>query len=465
MKVSYQRDLNRSYLVLQAEREIDMDSYPVRILLGGGVRTLLSCRVQTVDGSRAFYYDTTYLHPLSSRLRKNRLGGDELRRLLQSFVKALESIQSYLLDVSWLVIDPEYMFCREDSDELRLCCFPGYGRDIGEQFRGLMEYLLPMIDHDDSRGVVMAYGIYRQCVGGDFSVERLKESIFRDFGEDEAPSGEEQKKIAEEENRQEVMREFFEKEEEPEEKKGRIPWGTILVSMLWTVSLLGICFARYMGYLTFLTFPMILGIFIVLLAILGLNAVVLRRWRRDEESDGQTRWSESSMAQASIQWPGKQVADPEEIREIYRRGEEKRVEDAEPEPAPAPESVTTFIPEPVSSPAALSPEDTQPLPRIPETEEGRLLSREPGRFPDIPLMGDLTIIGKLPEAVDVRIALPTISRVHAKIRKVDGEYYVTDLGSRNGTYLNGSPVSNMENRRIQPGDTVRFADVEYEFAL
>jgi len=55
------------------------------------------------------------------------------------------------------------------------------------------------------------------------------------------------------------------------------------------------------------------------------------------------------------------------------------------------------------------------------------------------VMEDLTIIGR---KEDCAIVLPsnTVSRHHAQIRREEGSYLLSDLGSTNGTLLNGEPV-------------------------
>jgi hypothetical protein len=56
-----------------------------------------------------------------------------------------------------------------------------------------------------------------------------------------------------------------------------------------------------------------------------------------------------------------------------------------------------------------------------------------------------------------------ISRKHALIEhRIDG-YWVTDLGSVNGTYVNDQRISG--EQRLQNGDIVRFARYEFEFVL
>jgi len=68
------------------------------------------------------------------------------------------------------------------------------------------------------------------------------------------------------------------------------------------------------------------------------------------------------------------------------------------------------------------------------------------------ILGDKPItIGRSPDA-DVITLDERASRMHCSIRLWDGEYYVKDLKSKNGTYLNQQRV---EMAKIKPGDKVR----------
>jgi hypothetical protein len=52
------------------------------------------------------------------------------------------------------------------------------------------------------------------------------------------------------------------------------------------------------------------------------------------------------------------------------------------------------------------------------------------------------------------------SRNHCRIERIDGRWQLTDLGSLNGTFVNGERVSKIE---LQPGDVIRIGSVKYRF--
>ncbi len=75
------------------------------------------------------------------------------------------------------------------------------------------------------------------------------------------------------------------------------------------------------------------------------------------------------------------------------------------------------------------------------------------------LGADVVTIGRLPEC-DVVLADPGASRRHAEIRRDGDRYEITDLGSTNGTLVNGRYVGTAE---LRDGDRVTIGNTTLEF--
>ena len=61
-----------------------------------------------------------------------------------------------------------------------------------------------------------------------------------------------------------------------------------------------------------------------------------------------------------------------------------------------------------------------------------IIKRGPGSPEPIPLDRSPMIIGREPGS-DIEVSVSEVSGSHAQIKKVDGGYYIRDLGSKNGT--------------------------------
>jgi len=80
----------------------------------------------------------------------------------------------------------------------------------------------------------------------------------------------------------------------------------------------------------------------------------------------------------------------------------------------------------------------------------------------IPLLEGVNVIGRAADAA-IPIESPGISRYHARIVVTHGEATLEDLGSKNGTHLNGSRVT--MPRRLSDGNQIRLGAVVMTFRI
>ena len=92
---------------------------------------------------------------------------------------------------------------------------------------------------------------------------------------------------------------------------------------------------------------------------------------------------------------------------------------------------------------------------LPDQEDGREIISVPE--------GDIWI-GQTGGTADVHLPSRAVSRLHARIRFTGGRYELTDLNSKNGTILNGSPLAGNTAVPLSDGDRIVFADLGYVFS-
>src|SRR5436190_3426695 len=85
----------------------------------------------------------------------------------------------------------------------------------------------------------------------------------------------------------------------------------------------------------------------------------------------------------------------------------------------------------------------------------RLVSLDGG--PSINLVKDLTLCGR-DEDSDVRLDHKSVSKLHCVIVKTDGVLLLRDLGSTNGTRVNGQRV---RRAALLPNDTLSVANLKF----
>jgi hypothetical protein len=92
-----------------------------------------------------------------------------------------------------------------------------------------------------------------------------------------------------------------------------------------------------------------------------------------------------------------------------------------------------------------------------------LKSLEESNFKNIIINDFPFFIGKLKKNVDYCLEKDVVSRFHAKITKEQEQYYLTDMNSKNGTFVNQEVLQTYQKREIKLGDEIAFANIRYRF--
>ena len=116
--------------------------------------------------------------------------------------------------------------------------------------------------------------------------------------------------------------------------------------------------------------------------------------------------------------------------------------------------------EPVEVPAPGRRQRSRPEPRsgvAPRVQVVAAMGHEPGTSFEV---GDGVTFGRS-DGAEIRVHDQFASSAHARIFDRGGYMYIEDMGSTNGTYLNGRQLRSAE--RLQMADTIRIGDSEYRY--
>ena len=457
MRAEYKRDMNHNYLILHGEEVPDTDSYQVRMLVGNGMPSLLKCRLQGIDGNFLIYYDITSKQSVASMYETKKMGLEDLRLIFGGFVQAMEEMAEYLMNPGQLLVQPEYMYLDVEKKKLYFCCMPGKAGDVREDFRVLTEYILPKIDHEDGDAVILGYGVYRRALEDTFHLEYVKEEIYkgRDSREKRIPESCKEKEIDKEKDQFREQYENqsgdspwemetanpFENRDREDGKKSPVSLGKkILFSILGAFILIITAGAAVLGFLPGLQAGVILSGCAVFLG----TGMLVYRFRKKHKGSVEKKRGRQEMQRDPI-WKTEQEEENGWQPQMSAEEEMSVPQTLEEEPKAKDFGETVVL----SAGVVQGP--------------ATLVSREPGELATIYLQEDMTVIGKMETAVDAVIDLPTVSRIHAKIRRRDQEYYLSDLNSRNGTAVNGRLLKEGEDYQLQNEDEVDFAQARYVF--
>ncbi len=100
-----------------------------------------------------------------------------------------------------------------------------------------------------------------------------------------------------------------------------------------------------------------------------------------------------------------------------------------------------------------------PLEELREGQALLVVKRGPNAGSQFLVEKDVTTAGRHPES-DIFLDDITVSRRHVEIRRKDGKFFVHDMGSLNGTYVNRDRV---ENTQLANGDELQIGKFKLVF--
>lgn len=100
-----------------------------------------------------------------------------------------------------------------------------------------------------------------------------------------------------------------------------------------------------------------------------------------------------------------------------------------------------------------------------DTKEAYLLNKKAGTVEKIHISKDIFKIGRRLGEVDYVTDNKAIGKVHMEFRIVDSKYYIVDLKSKNGTFINGKRLESSREYEVENKDIIMLANSKFTFQI
>lgn len=501
MKVEYKKDIRHNYMILSEENHDGIEPYCIKMLEHQDIAGVLVLEQRIMDNRYLFYYDITGKQSMCNLIDKAAITYDKLKQLIITIIKTLEKAYDYLLPEDDFILLPEYIYLDIISNSPSLCFFSGYNKNGREQLIRLIEYLMNKVDYNDKEAVLLVYQLYATSREEGFTFHQLKEilhgqnplkdqikqlksttSTFSDNESKEEQISKYNREISGNEidaklnkmsklNKEDcesqkikkqslehipVMMERVEEEREVSCYSLRtylycaacVAGGMLIIIISLATRILYNPFGNRIEYSKL--FALLLIVFCsagyLLTKILDKKNKITKMVRVCEYID--PRVSTGMQAEPTIEQRDMQLhslQDPNLHQRIIHATEEGPIT-----------TINSIAEEDENPTCLLNGEDDH-------AQKLLLKAIDKERYQDILLPDFPFFIGKLKKNVDYCLEQEVISRYHAKITKEGEQFYITDLNSTNGTYVNRKELQTYEKMEIQFGDEITFANIPYQF--
>lgn len=410
MEVTFKKNLSKSYMCVEGQGK-PIEEYELYILEKHKIPGLLQMQTVLSEGKCRYLYDISGKQQIEDYFSGRKMGYDMLQRFLLSIQEMCVSLSEYLLREDGVCLEMEFIYVNLEDGGLQFTYLPCNEKNLQEAFESCIEQFLRKIDHQDSAAVELGYHVYQLCNGGNANIgilleEALGRSRTRGMEDGEKTLGDSAWEKEEEERKLRRM--------EEENKEG--------------------------------------------------DKKVLES-KEETSGGGKEKWIkelENRKCQVT-ETIGKylsgfhkiRIAILEKMGEKHIKREVKKVREAKKE---TPKTGITY-PEETESP--LHP--TEILGVQNKHPAGKLVYQGVHQCEDILLKGDSFLLGKNGAQVDGVIPADGVSRLHARMSRQEDRYFIEDLNSTNGTYLNDTALEYHQPREVKENDRIRFGAEEYMF--
>lgn len=423
VEAEFKKDMYGNYMVIKAQEGQEL-TYSLKMLLNNKIKGILNLDIHVADNKMEFQYDITSKQTIIAYVEHNQLGFEQLKTILMGIFFSIEQGKEFLLRENDFILTPEYIFIQSPNLEVDLCYFVGYSQDVNRQVSSLLEFLMNKVDYTDEKAVVMIYGLYKLSKENNSVLEQLKEFI------NKKPVIEEEIEVKKREDFQNNIK-IPRMEEKIKEEKEILVHSPITICTgifsLITVITLFVSLWRLKFLLdTTKTFGA------VLILITG-EAYLLSKLFS----------SKNKVSKIIEKTKYVDPVQPKEWEETYNIDIDE-------------EEKTCLLME----------EDMDKTMLLKEAVQGEtflLRAENPAQYHNIPIIEFPFFVGKLESKVNYTINSTAISRFHAKIECIGNQYFITDLNSTNGTFVNNIRLKANETKELQENEKLSFANITFYF--
>lgn len=485
----------------------EIDTYSKKMLEHQNIEGFLPFQSRSMDNNLLFYYDISSKQSLVTLFEKSRVTYQTVKIICAEILMTIERAYEYLLSENDFLLQVDYIYLEVSSYKPALCFIPGYNYDIRKQMIVFLEYLMNKVDYNDKEAVFIVYRLYAISKEEGYTFDDLMKAlqsediqykvinkvgycinnneVIEEIDRSNQSSSINPKSIQNHEidkskfikksldNKEFNNKNLDNKELNNIDKKDRIiptmlekvedekeilyyPLKTYLItiaSILGGIVVFVLCLLSGILYNTFgnrLDSTKLLSCILILLCI---ESYILK-----------TLWNKNNkitklVAKQEYIDPRQLISADEDKRNLEKHSNQKGVLLQTIQPALEEDNPTCLLNSSVDQ-NSLSVEYTngeyQNLIPI-------LIPQDQNQYQPIKLDVIPFFVGKLKKNVDYCLENEAISRYHAKIFKEEEQYYITDLNSRNGTYINEQVLMPYQQKELQFGDEITFANIKYKF--
>lgn len=436
--ITYQNDIQNSYMVIELAPKDEIIDYQVQIMQENPTVQLLSLHKKQIDDRIYLFYNITSKITLGQLLKRKKFNKHELLTILKSLIMALKLGNTYLLRGGSFLLDSELLYADPATLELAIAYMPITGdQEVSAALKKwLMDLLIYQAVFISASEGEFIYQLLDLLKKESFSLSELDRLVAYLAIDKSLPPVEHSLDGIE----MPIHYQKSEKSLSHIEILNDKPKVLLIFSQLFFIALTIVLIRFLQAHIMEFDISKAVGLTMIMLAVDFLSLKKLKLLNKRAPLSKESKKHVEELRMCIGQPPNKQ----------------KRVSGGN--------TVQQSIGDANSSTGWINPREMYT----------QVLTGEEHNLPYLIAMGVDShekihinkpnfIIGRVKAQADFVSKNNSVGKLHAEILYKENGYYIKDLNSRNGTYINGERIVSNVEHAIQNNDRISFANSEYKF--
>lgn len=410
MEVSYKKDMDKSFMLIKGK--FSTGDYRTRMVCNNNIPGFNKASIKQFNNEIIIYYDISGKMSMINEYAVTKMRANDIRNYIMGIQRMQESVKQYMLDLNKVILDLDFVYIKKNDRLPQFCYYPQKEESFYKSLQKVFDKMIEVADHSDRETVIVSYGLQQLRIGE--SNITLNE-IIQFLNE----SRQQENEIEDNVDKYNTMGNNISEYLCDEEMGYREEDNHTSVSMMQRIKE----------------------------TISGSKTKIIDDYEKSIWNENGPIWSFKRIfnKMKNKYKTEQEIVAANQVRSVRMHDNirvEKNKEQKQKDNSKEYDATELLRNESIQCGIVLKCTDIE-----------RAQTIVPNDFP--------CILGKSKKSADYIIEDKTISRVHVRIHEEETGYYIEDLNSTNGTYVNNEKLAVHELKKINIGDIIRLAEIEY----
>ncbi len=461
-KIQYEQENNIRYMKMEFCNITEEATYEIKMLMNNKISSFLPISIKTINNKNIYFYDVTSKQQFCKIYEFNKLQMKDVALILNSLEAMAQIVNNYMLNLDSVMVTPDMLFLDLTNKKLVFTYIPicdGMeaeldGRPSFDKYiKELFDFIIEHFDHEyDKKSMVKIYYIYQKIIQHEYNIIKISDLLYEQeevsIQDNEINADDKQEELV----IKEIPQEIIEDEVECKNK-----------SLINTISIIkGIAAFLFVLNIAKILAPEIVPLpysgIIPIIACVCLTALLLALSKIPDYAF--IRLNKRSIKQPFTISSNKKCNGGDNGTDNTADSTFCNTKD---------DLKNDFIDNSVKKDDSQDVEHTMLLSdyfeKSTKSKNIKMTYCGEDNLEDIYIDKLPCIVGSMSEHCNYVINSKIVSHIHMCILKIENMYYIEDMNSTNGTYLNGERLIANERKEIKKDDLVLVATLPYKVEM